>query len=1610
MPIMPRSKKVLLEQIVEHAKLQLTPDQVPHIETFVQGYFDNIDIADLKGHKLDYLLQIVLRHFNLMYCRNPQDITIEILHFKVDTTIRPIPFTSIMIVHPDMPFLIDSVRIAINRHGYMSHWVIDLGGMVIERDSKGIMRRILDRHAVGNNVYKDAPIYIALNHCLSKQQSDTLQADLKKILKDVHSSVSDWRKMRKCLEVVSNRLEKSLTHTQSVDGQESIAFLKWLPRHFIFLGCRYYQLNKINGDYELCIKARSGLGVLRRSCETVTKRYSQLPFEVRDFVQSPRVLIFSKTKSRSTVHRASYTDFIGVKDFDEKGELIGEYHFIGLYMALAYSEDPTNIPLLRDKIQHIIKRANFSDSSYAGYKLIYILKNLPRNDLLQANVDELFELTMSILRLERQERRKTSLFIRKDPYNRFFSCFVYMPRDYFASHLLHQIDRILKRKLKGIDVEFSTYFPDSPLMRIHYIIHVHPKHVPIYDKEALEKELMQIAYPWKDALSDKLSERFGCELGVTLFSRYKTAFQHGYQEIFTAKQAVDDIGYLEILSSNQPLQSVFYIPKQPQANVSQRLKLFHLTHDVPLSNVLPMLENMGIHVMDECTYWVKRSDSTLVWISDLGLVPQASQLLDNEKKLTLFKEAFHKIYLGKAEDDGFNRLILQTGLSWRAIRVLRAYASYFRQIRFPFSFEYIQSALLANIDITTLLMTYFSSRFSLDQEKTQNIKQLEKRFVKAVEGVKNPDEDRILCYYFSAIKATLRTNYHQHDAEGRNKSYLSFKIAPRQLANIPRPVPWREIFVYGKTFEGTHLRTASVARGGIRWSDRREDFRTEVLGLAKAQHVKNAIIVPAGAKGGFIAKQLPIGDGRAAIQREGLHCYQLFIHGLLDLVDNYVKNKLVKPLRTTCYDEDDTYLVVAADKGTASFSDVANKIAMESYNYWLGNAFASGGCTGYDHKAMGITARGAWESVLHHFHTLGIDSVEKPFTVIGIGDMSGDVFGNGMLLSKQIKLIAAFNHQHIFVDPNPDPKISYKERNRLFKLPVSTWMDYSEDCLSKGGRIFSRKAKLLSLTPQIKQYLKITKSAVTPQQLIRCLLQAEVDLLWNGGIGTYVKARSESHDAVRDRSNDTVRVDGHQLRCRVVAEGGNLGFTQLSRVEYELSGGRINTDFIDNSAGVDCSDHEVNIKILLNDVVDAGQLDVKKRNVLLTQLQNEVACLVLRHNVQQNIAISLATSQTPAYLDLYDRYITEQQQKGHLDRDLACLPSSDTLCERKILKQGLMRPEIATLLTHAKISLKQEIVHSKLPDTPYFAVYMKDAFPARLSQHYPDAMNSHPLRREIIATQLSNNIVNDMGIVFVHQMRDEMNADTEKIVSAYIIANEIFQGNVLIEASNKLLGKIDANTHINMISIINGLIRRGARWLLRNRYHQLDVRQTIEYFKDKVALITESFLSHFIGTGRESYLTRKQALITSDVPTKLAVCIASMPKLHVAFDLIIASEAVGDGVGTVVQIYSPMVEHLELIWLRSCINAYPLDNHWTVLARAALKNDLDRCIQELLILVLRSGKKNSSPGQHLEQWIKDNHSFVYRWKQMLDKFKASSGIDFVMLNVAVRELSEYLRS
>jgi len=1591
----------LLEAVLAHARAKLPAQEALQVEPFIRSYYTQVDPDDLLEREVVDLYGAAMSHWQFLQRFQTGKPKVRVYNPRADEHGWQSSHTIIEIVNDDMPFLVDSVGMEVNRHGLALHLIIH-PVIRARRDTAGQLLELLANGGAEGSGFQSV-IHVEVDRQTKPERLDSLQQDLLRILGDVRSVVDDWRAMTSAMNATIARVAQS----QLTGVIEARHFLEWLvDNHFTFLGYREYDLIQEGDKDYLRVVPGTGKGILRETAEDQAPP-ALLPPAARAFISGADLLLVTKANMRATVHRPGYLDYIGVKRLDDTGRVTGELRFIGLFTSTAYSAMPSEIPLLRVKTANVIERAGFLPRSHMAKALQAIIDNYPRDELFDVTEEELLATSMGILRL--QERQRLRLFVRPDKFGRFMSCLVFVPRDRFNTEVRRRIQSILMQAFNGVASEFTQQLSDSVLARLHVMIRTQPGQIPPYEAAELEARIGLATRRWADDLHDAVLEQYGEERGNELFRRYGEAFPAGYREDYAARAAVYDLGVMDSLAAEAPLAMNLYLPVEAKAG-NLRFKVFHLGSAVPLSESLPMLERMGVKVREERPYRIEPQSNgedscQPVWITDFGLELGEGMEIDLDRVKGVFQNAFAQAWAGKIESDDLNRLVLSAGLEASQITILRAYARYLRQIGVTFSQAYMEAALTHNAAIARQLVEYFELRFDPARSAGRDaaMKALLADIRLALDQVVSLDEDRIIRQFLGTMEASLRTNYFQPDRGGGRKDYLSFKLDSRAVPGLPEPKPLFEIFVYSPRVEGVHLRGGRVARGGLRWSDRREDFRTEVLGLVKAQMVKNAVIVPVGSKGGFVLKAAPPAADREAFMKEGVACYRTFLCGLLDLTDNLVAGKVVSPREVVRHDSDDPYLVVAADKGTATFSDIANGVAAD-YGFWLGDAFASGGSAGYDHKKMGITARGAWESVKRHFRSFGVNTQTTDFTVVGVGDMSGDVFGNGMLLSRHIKLLAAFDHRHIFLDPNPDPQKSFLERERMFQLPRSSWADYDASLISKGGGVFPRGAKSIALSPQVKEALGIAEDSLAPTDLIRAILKAPVDLLYNGGIGTYVKATAQTHAEVGDRASDAVRVNGNELRCKVVAEGGNLGFTQLGRIEYALAGGLINTDAIDNSAGVDCSDHEVNIKILLNSVVAAGDMTEKQRNKLLADMTDEVGELVLRDNYLQTGTLAVAEAGALHLVDWEARQIRALEKSGRLNRAIEFLPSDETIAERKLAKRGLTSPEHAVLLAYAKMALYDELLNSDLPEDAYVAPALIDYFPAPLRAQYRDAMAAHPLKREIIATTLANLLPNRVGSLFVARLQEETGAPAPEIVRAFLLVRETFGLEGTWSSIDALDAKVPTQTQIRMNIEAARLAFAATHWVLRRRRGLRDIAAEAARLQPVMAALAKDLDRLLSPAEGGAFRAARDGLASEGVPVELAARVAAFEAMNAGLDVADVSTALARPVDLVAGVYFALDEGLAFSWLRRQILALPTDSHYQIMARAAIREDVRARQRELCARVLEASPKGKTTDTLIKAWESALGSALEHYRQVLGDLRSAKSTDLAMLSVAMREL------
>ena len=1583
-----------LAEIKQHLQALAAPPDRQLAEAAISRYVADLDEVDLLARHAKTWAALFLNH--LAFGREFHSGAPKLQIFSPNQAQHgwEEAVTVVEFINDDMPFLVDSIAMEINRQGIaikqIAHPLFE-----VTRDAHGILHTM---QLPGAGKKLESWIHIEVERITDPARIKTLGDGLAAVLGDVRAAVADWPHMRAQASTALDHADGALKVVPRAEWDEARAFLAWVAdSHFTFLGSRDYELAVVNGADVLKIVPGSGLGVLREpKLGGVSASFNELPENLRKLAREPRLLVLTKANSRATVHRPGYLDYIGIKQFDADGRVTGERRFIGLYTSSSYHSDPADIPLLRQKIARVMARAGYPAASHAGKNLITILNGYPRDELFQVGDDELFDTAIGILHLG--ERARTRLFMRRDLFARFYSCLIYLPRENYNTDIRVKLQELLKRALGGSTVEFNVQLSESVLARIHMLVRTSPAASAMTDSKVLEEQVIALTRRWEEGVFARASEKLGEASANVARREFVLPFPAAYRDETGIDQAIDDFTASWQLSAAKPLVVTLYADTTDPSRL--RLRAYHVATPITLSNALPMLENMGVKVASERAHKIERVDAPPIHIHEYGLTHSLGEIGFDRVK-TNFEETFLQAWSKAIDNDGFNRLCLAAGLASDEVLVLRAYAKYLKQTGFTFSQSYIEQTLAGHARLTRELVALFHCRFDPLRETKRDaaIAAIVTAITAQLDEVDNADEDRILRRFLAVIQASLRTNFYQR------KGYLSIKLESAKVPELPEPRPLYEIFVYSPRFEGIHLRGGKVARGGLRWSDRPEDFRTEVLGLVKAQMVKNAVIVPVGSKGGFVLKAAPPAAEREAFMKEGIACYQNFLRGLLDITDNLHKGQIVPPKHVVRHDADDPYLVVAADKGTATFSDYANTISAE-YGHWLGDAFASGGSAGYDHKKMGITARGAWESVQRHFREMGINTQATDFTVAGVGDMSGDVFGNGMLLSPHIQLVAAFDHRHIFLDPTPDAAASFTERQRLFVLPRSSWADYNAALLSQGGGVFARGAKSIPLSAQIKAALGIdaTIDSMTPSELMRAILCAPVDLFYNGGIGTYIKASGQSNSDVGDKANDAIRVNGNQLRCKVVAEGGNLGVTQLGRVEAALTGVRILTDAIDNSAGVDCSDHEVNIKILLGAAIDAGLLTAAEREPLLGSMTDEVGELVLKDNYFQTQSLSVSGVRAEKLLDAQSRFMRHLEKRGRLNRAVEYLPNDDEINLRRERKTGLTAPERAVLLAYSKMELYDELLASDLVDDPYVSAALVGYFPEPLQIRFREVMFRHPLKREIIATEIANSTINRTGSVFISRMREETGAGAAEIVRAFLLTREIFGVNAIWTDIDRQDNVVPAATQNAMQNEIGRLVLRATLWFLRRRAETMPIKDVLDFFSAGVSAVETQLPALLSSEDNAALQASTTGMTTLGVPAAVAAAVARCDAIYAALDIVEASTLMNRPVAVAAAVYFSLVGKLSLRWVGAQVATLPTDSHWQAMARAAMRDDMANLQRQLTESVLKLSPAATNADVAIAAWETHHTKALARMQDVMQDLQAARECDLAMLSVLLREL------
>jgi len=1605
----PRRRQKLIEKIVLAG--QRSPGKL------LRAFFRGVGEEDLALYPARTLAAMAEAHFAFSLTRARGAAQVKVI--RPDSAHGGDERCWLLVATEDRPFLIDSISMALAREQVAVHLLVH-PVMRVQRDGRG-KRLAAELAAVTDSGAPESWQLYVIDALHEPQRIDRLEREIQASITQVAMAVDDWQAMRqRALSGIATLRERCPARIARIDREEAIALLEWVESaHFVFLGYRYHHLRRARHADRLVAVRGTGLGILRDTGSSRSKRgqsqstahaATEMRGALRAAMREPTPLFITKADRISAVHRAEYLDQISVKDFDQQGEVCGEHRFLGLWTATAYFASPADIPVVRRKVAAVIERFGLDPRSHDGKAVLAVLETWPRDELFQSSIGELAAFARGTVNL--YDRRTSRVMLRRDAPGRFWSCMVFVPRDRYTTDIRHRLEEILLYHCGGREIETQVQISASSHARVHAMIRGDETLPEQIDVAALEQSIAAAVASWTDRLQAARTAALRNGTMARLIERHGGRFPVTYQSEVSPAEALEDIAELERLAL-APSESRLRLRRPTGAPLHRlHLRIAQTGSAATIAELSPLLENFGLRMLAEQAWQILATDAlSAVTVQEFTLESAGHETIaieqdSDEPGRSRFLSALRRVRAGELDNDGLNKLILRGELDADQINVLRACCRYLLQTGIPFSQSYMESTLAKHAKLAADLFELFSARLGhrgKARADDRAASAIERRIERHLEAIDSADEDRILRAFLAVVRATLRCNFLRCASSTNAVQTLAFKLDPTQIPGLPQPRPRAEIYVFGHRVEGVHLRMGEVARGGIRWSDRREDFRTEVLGLMKAQNVKNTLIVPVGAKGGFVVRRLPSSGSREALQAAGVAAYRDYINALLDVTDNIVGKRIVTPEGIHRRDGDDPYLVVAADKGTATFSDIANEIAVER-GFWLGDAFASGGSAGYDHKKMGITAKGAWECVKRHFRELGHDTQSQPFTVAGIGDMSGDVFGNGMLLSRYIRLVAAFNHQHIFLDPEPNAARSFAERARLFALPRSSWSDYDRKLISRGGGVFERSAKTIALSSEVRALLDIDAATLTPQELIKAILHMRVDLLWNGGIGTYVKAHSEGHEAAGDRSNDSVRVDGRELRAKVIGEGGNLGFTQRGRVEYALGGGRINTDFIDNSAGVNTSDVEVNLKILTNRLESRGRLTRKNRNRLLSGLTDEVAELVLRNNYLQSQAISTLQWQAAARLPELQALIRSLERNGELDRALEYLPDDETLALRRKQGLALTRPELAVVLAYSKISLNRQLLATDLPEDPYFAQELARYFPPVVRTRYTGDIGKHKLRREIITTAVTNSLINRMGPTFVSRAQAETGASAAEVARAYSIAREIFEARTLWAQLEALDNRIDALTQYRAYTASARLLRHATMWLLRDRSTPLEVSTLVRELASPIRNLRSLLPSALRGSYQQHYLQSLQQHQSAGLPVKMAEALAMLQVQGITLDIAAAAKLQRTGLRETALLWFLAAERLHLDWLAQRIEQLTAEGALQAMARTGLRENARVLQSKIVAKVLKAHGKSKDPLACWENWAQREAESLRQWERTIGEVIAENSADFASLSVCVEAL------
>lgn len=1562
-------------------------------EVFIRKFYATIPMLNLTGNDYKLYADLVRNAFNFLQKHDVSKSKVKL--YKESRKSSEGDHTVIEILSRDMPFVFDSAMCLLNKLNICveraAHPTI-----FVSRDKNGKLLSIDE--VLSNGGEEEIVIQILTSHALENELATKVEAELNSILSFVEAAVYDWRKTLDKLQLHINDFDKACNIENINLHCEQKEFLENMrDKYFVFLGAIQYSFNK---DKKAKIKD-STLGILKLDLDQFEPLIETSVF-TSNFCKDTNLISISKLNKSSVVHRDVSLDCLCVKTLDEKGNIKTASIFIGLFTSILYYQSATLIPIIRDKLSFVLKKANFRPHSYAGKELVSIVEALPRDELFEISSEELFPLVMEIYAL--LFATELRLFLRKKGGH--LSCLLFLPTELANTENVKKLKANLTFEYGPIVSHSFAQINSSKLCYYHFIIDSKDTILNTTDLTQIEKDLRSVTRPWDISLKKLLLKEYSKHKAMDIFNKFQLAFSVSYQEKASYSQSIiQDIKNVSAVIDTQEI--IFKISPniEGKANLAQ-LKIYHL-EELNLSAIMPMLQNMGLNVVAEQIHVIEPlGNKGEVWLHQFVLKADKETAKMIEDAQENIEEAFHAMWHNKCQNDPYNQLILKANLTHRQVTMLMGLSEYLCQVKIGYSHEYLGQILNKHSKISKLLVDLFYSMFNnkLTSEERLTKSDLTRATIeKELDLIHDNVEDQIIRRFINVLNNILRTNYFLRDKNNHEKDYMSFKIDSAKIINIPLPSPYREIFVYSANFEAIHLRGGKVARGGLRWSDRSEDYRTEVLGLMKTQVVKNAVIVPTGSKGGFVLKNTA-GLSREEFMAKGKECYKNFLRGMLDITDNMVEGRIHHPKHIVRYDQDDAYLVVAADKGTATFSDIANSISDE-YKFWLGDAFASGGSKGYDHKKMAITARGAWISVARHFREIGVDVDKDDFTVVGIGDMSGDVFGNGMLLSKHIKLLAAFNHMHIFIDPNPNSAKSFLERERLFNLPRSTWEDYSSKVLSKGARVYSRNEKSLQLTPEIKERFNIKCDNISPINLMRILLTAEVDLLWNGGIGTYAKAKFETHEQVGDKANDNLRCNGEDLRCKIIGEGGNLGFTQHARIEYARKGGRINTDAIDNSAGVDCSDHEVNLKIALKELMNKGLMTEDERVSLLESMTDDIAELCLKDNRTQTRALTIASQQGIDVLGSQEHFINLLEEQGILDRELECLPSRQQFTQLYASKQGLTRPELSVLLAYSKNAIYDNLINTNLAEDPYFCNDLLLYFPEKMRKKYSEILISHPLRKEIITTSITNSMVNRVDTFYLHLAVESTGHKFSDIARAYTVTRDVFGLRELWKEINKLDGIVKVKDQVELSIVIKKFVMRSTSWLLRNYHHKINIAQAIEEYQAQVKKLKKNIGSYLVNNFKESFEEDLEEFKSMNVPEELAHKIALLGPLSSAYNIAEISNRKKVPVDKVCKIYFELGYRFNVDWLRHVSRRLVGENNWQKLAIQGFKDELYDTHRKIVASAVESAEKHD---HKLDHWYKANDKQIKLFDRFIAEVKSQGEVEYAMMELSLKKLGNLL--